>query len=42
MRITELGSGKRPHELACDEVETLAVVGRGLRPSTVTSLTALV
>jgi hypothetical protein len=24
MRITGLGSGKHPHDVACDEVETLA------------------
>ena len=41
MRITGLGSGKRPHDLAYDEVETLADVGRGLRPSTAKSLTTL-
>jgi len=41
MRITGLGSGKRPHDVACDEVETLVGVGRGLKSSTATSLTAL-
>jgi putative transposase len=41
MRITGLGCSKHAHNLACDEVETLSGVGRGLRPSTAKSLTAL-
>jgi IS605 OrfB family transposase len=40
MRITGLGCGKHAHNVACDEVETLSRVGRGLRPSIVISLTA--
>ena len=40
MRITGLGSGKRPHDLACDEVETL-LYRRGMRLSTAKNLTAL-
>ncbi len=40
-RITGLGCGKHAHVLACDEVETLSRVGRGLRPRTAKSLTAL-
>jgi putative transposase len=39
-RITGLSCGKHAHVVACDEVKTLAGVGRGLRPSTATSLTA--
>ncbi|MFX1466870.1 MAG: hypothetical protein ACFFA5_10390 [Promethearchaeota archaeon] len=41
MRITGIGSGKRPHKVACDVGETLSHVGRGLRSSKATSLTAL-
>ncbi|MFX1466287.1 MAG: hypothetical protein ACFFA5_07430 [Promethearchaeota archaeon] len=41
MRITGLGSGKRPHDVAHDEVETLTGIGRGLRPSTAANLTTL-
>jgi len=40
-RIIGLGCGKHAHVLACDEVETLSLVGRGLRPSTAKSLIAL-
>jgi IS605 OrfB family transposase len=40
-RIIGLGCGKHAHVLACDEVETLADVARGLRPSTAKSLTVL-
>jgi len=39
MRITGLGCGKHARDLAYDEVETL-LQGRGLKPSTATSLTA--
>jgi putative transposase len=39
-RITGLGCSKHAHVLACDEVETLSGVGRGLRSSTAKSLTA--
>jgi IS605 OrfB family transposase len=40
-RITGLGCSKHAHVLACDEVETLSLVGRGLRPNTAKNLTAL-
>jgi len=40
-RITGLGCSKHAHVLACDEVETLSDLGRGLRPSTAKSLIAL-
>ncbi|MFX1465487.1 MAG: hypothetical protein ACFFA5_03345 [Promethearchaeota archaeon] len=41
MRIIGLGFSKHAHDVACDEVETLAGIVRGLRSSTATSLTAL-
>jgi putative transposase len=39
-RIIGLGCGKHAHVVACDDVETLSGVGRGLKSSTATSLTA--